>query len=265
MTGRDLFASVAAMTLHGLVLHLPILSTIVAAVFAFELFSRYRAKGGGPHLFWWGIGMVTYSVGTGTEALTTLCGWNPVVFRFWYVAGAYLGGYPLAQGSVFLLMNRRFATWSAVFWSSVIVLGGILVFLSPLNLDAAEAHRLSGRVLGWTWLRLISPFINVYSVVFLAGGAILSAWRFRREPALRDRYAGNILIACGALLPAIGGSFTRFGYVEVLYVTELCGLLLIHSGYKRCLAAPRPVAAAEAGLQPAAAAGVTSAGVAGNR
>jgi hypothetical protein len=240
------------MSLHDVVLHVPILSTMVASFFAFELFSRYRAKGGGPHLLWWAIGMATFAVGTATEALTTLFGWNPVVFRFWYVAGAYLGGYPLAQGSIFLLMNRRFAWWSAVFWSSVIVLGGILVFFSPLHLDAVEAHRLSGRVLGWSWLRLISPFINLYAVVFLVGGAMLSAWRFRREPALRDRYAGNILIAIGALLPAIGGSLTRFGYVEVLYVTELCGLLLIHRGYKRCLVAPRPAAAAEPGLQPAA-------------
>jgi hypothetical protein len=262
LTPCEPFASVAPMSLHELVLHLPILSTMVAAFFAFELFSRYRAKGGGPHLLWWGIGMVTYSIGTATEALTTLLGWNPVVFRFWYVAGAYLGGYPLAQGSVYLLMNRRFANGSALFWSSVIVIGGLLVFLSPLNLAAVETHRLSGKVLGWSWLRLISPFINTYSLLFLAGGAILSAWRFRREPALRDRYAGNILIATGAILPAIGGSFTRFGFVEVLYVTELVGLLLIHRGYKRCLAAPRPAASAEAALPPTAS--VASARIAGN-
>jgi hypothetical protein len=47
----------------------------------------------------------------------------------------------------------------------------------------------------------------------------------------RTRFLGNILIAIGALLPGIGGSFTRFGYVEVLYVTELMGLALIYFGY----------------------------------
>lgn len=35
------------------------------------------------------------------------------------------------------------------------------------------------------------------------------------------------MIALGAILPGIGGSFTRLGYVEVLYVTEFTGLLLI--------------------------------------
>ena len=34
------------------------------------------------------------------------------------------------------------------------------------------------------------------------------------------------------LLPGIGGTFTRFGHVEVLYVTELAGLLLIYLGYR---------------------------------
>ncbi len=239
------------MSVHAFVLHLPIVTTVVAVLFAIELFSRYRAKGGGPHLLWWGIGMVTYAMGTLTEALTTLFGWNPVVFRFWYVTGAFLGGYPLAQGSIYLLMSRRFADRSAAFWTSVIAIGAILVFLSPLDVSAAEAHRLSGKVLGWSWIRLMTPFINTYSVAFLAGGAILSAWRFRREPALRDRYAGNILIAIGAILPAIGGSFTRAGFVEVLYVTELAGLLLIYTGYRRCVAAPHPVAEAPVSEVPA--------------
>ncbi len=255
MTLGPRFASVAVMSVHEVVLHLPILTTLFAVVFAVELFSRYRVRGG-PHLLWWGIGMVTYAVGTFTEAFTTVFGWDPVVFRFWYVAGAFCGGYPLAQGSVYLLTSRRFADRSAAFWTSVIVVGAILVFLSPLNEGAAEAHRLSGKVLGWSWIRGISPFINLYAVAFLAGGATYSAWRFRREPALRDRYAGNIWIAIGAILPGIGGSFTRAGFVEVLYVTELVGLLMIYRGYRLCVASPRPAAAAPGTPVPAGATAV---------
>ena len=40
------------------------------------------------------------------------------------------------------------------------------------------------------------------------------------------------LIAVGALLPGIGGSFTRFGHTEVLYVTEFIGIILIYLGYR---------------------------------
>lgn len=221
-------------TLHALVLHLPILTTILAALFSAELFSRYRQKGG-PHLLWWGIGTATYALGTLTEALTTTRGWHPLVFRVWYVAGAFLGGYPLAQGSIYLLMKRRFADLSAAIVTSLIALAAVLVFLTPLDATRAEAHRLSGRVIEWQWVRLISPFINLYSVAFLVGGAIVSALRFRRSPDLRNRYLGNVLIAMGAILPGIGGSLTRFGYVEALYVTELVGLVLIYRGYRACV------------------------------
>ena len=43
---------------------------------------------------------------------------------------------------------------------------------------------------------------------------------------------GNWLIAIGALLPGIGSSFTVFGFVEVLFVTEFIGIILIWAGYR---------------------------------
>lgn len=233
--------------LHAFVLHLPIVSTLVAFTFATELMRRRREKGGGPHLLWWGIGMITYGVGTLTESYTTLFGWHPLVFRSWYVAGAFLGGYPLAQGSIYLLTSRRFADASARVVTGIIAVASLLVFLTPLDPSLAEPHRLSGRVIVWTQLRYVSPFINLYAVAFLVGGAALSALRFRKAPELRSRFLGNVLIAVGAILPAVGGTFTRFGLVEVLYVTELLGLLLIFAGYRACLAAPQPRA-----LDPAA-------------
>ena len=230
-------------TLHRTVLHLPVITTVCAVIFSWQLFARYRAKGGGLHLLWWGIGMVTYGIGTFTEALTTIRGWDPLVFRLWYVAGAFLGGYPLAQGSIYLLMKRKFADRSAWIVSSLIAVASILVFLTPLDASLAEAHRLSGKVIEWQWIRLISPFINLYSVAFLVGGAVLSAWRFRQAPQQRHRYLGNILIAVGAILPGIGGALTRAGYVEVLYITELIGLLFIYGGYRLNVYGKAPVSA----------------------
>jgi len=219
-------------TLHQLILRLPALTTVCALWFCWELFARYRRTGGGRHLLWWGIGMATYGVGTLTEAITSFAGWQPLVFRIWYVSGAFLGGYPLAQGSIYLLMKRRFADWSAWIVCSLIAIASVLVFLTPLDISLSEPHRLSGRVIEWTWIRAISPFFNLYAVLFLVGGAIVSAVRFRTRPNSRHRYVGNILIAVGAILPGIGGAMTRAGYVEVLYVTELVGLILIYAGYR---------------------------------
>jgi len=87
-------------------------------------------------------------------------------------------------------------------------------------------------VLAWQWVRYFSPFVNLYAVVFLVGGAIVSALSYRRQRETYRRFVGNVLIAVGALLPGIGGTATRLGYVEVLYVTELIGVVLIWFGYR---------------------------------
>jgi len=210
--------------------YLPIATTVLALVFAARLFMRYRERGGTHHL-WWIVGMLTYAAGTITESLTTLIGWHEPIFRTWYITGALLGGAPLAQGSVYLLMKRRTANRLTVAAATVVIIGTVCVLLSPIDYAAVQPYRLTGRVLQWHWVRLFSPFVNLYAVAFLVGGAIFSALGYRRRRETYHRYIGNVLIAIGALLPGIGGMFTRFGHTEVLYVTELIGLLFIYAGF----------------------------------
>jgi hypothetical protein len=215
----------------SIVSYLPVITTIVALAFAGTLFRRYRDRGGAHHV-WWIIGMLTYAAGTLTEALTTLTGWHEPVFRAWYITGALLGGAPLATGTVYLLMKRRTADRLAAAVTAVVLVASIAVILSPIDHGLVEPYRLTGRVLEWHWVRLFSPFVNLYAVSFLIGGAVVSALRYRRRRETHHRYVGNVLIALGALLPGIGGTFTRFGHTEVLYVTELVGLLIIYLGFR---------------------------------
>lgn len=81
------------------------------------------------------------------------------------------------------------------------------------------------------WVRAFSPFINIYAFIFLVGGAAWSAWRYAKASGSAGRMWGNISIAVGALLPGIGGTSARMGHVEVLYITELVGLVFIWIGY----------------------------------
>ncbi len=210
----------------------PIVTTIIAIAFSIVVLRRYLERRTGPHLLWWFVGLFLYGVGTGTEAATTLFGWNQGVFRAWYISGALLGGAPLAQGTVYLLFPRRAADRIAAALLAVVAVAALCVLLTPINYELVETHRLTGRVMEWQWVRAFSPFINLYAAIFLIGGAILSAVRFSRRKGTYHRMVGNILIAVGALLPGIGGTATRFGHVEVLYVTELAGLILIWLGYR---------------------------------
>jgi hypothetical protein len=216
----------------GLVHYVPIVTTILAIPFAAEIFRRYRQHPERLHLLWWAIGIATYGVGTFTEAATTIAGWNEPTFRAWYISGALLGGAPLAQGTVYLLLSKRTAHILTAVLVTYIIIASVAVVLSPIDYTQVEAHRLTGRVLGWQWVRGFSPVVNMYAVVFLIGGAILSALRYSANPATRHRVVANVLIALGAILPGIGGTATRMGYTEILYVTELVGLLLTWLGYR---------------------------------
>jgi len=86
--------------------YLPILTTVFSAFFLYRIASRYLQKGG-THLFWWAVGVFTFGLGTFFESLITLFGNTPVMNKLWYVAGAILGGYPLAQGSVYLHIRKK--------------------------------------------------------------------------------------------------------------------------------------------------------------
>lgn len=224
---------------------IPILTTLLAVPFSLEIYARYRRFPDRLHLLWWAIGIATYGVGTFTEAATTLVGWNEHIFRAWYVSGALLGGAPLAQGTVYLMLSRKVAHALTALLIVYVLAASVAVYLSPIDYAAVETHRLSGRVFAWQWVRAFSPIVNLYAVVFLIGGAILSALKYSADPMTRHRMWANVLIAIGAILPGIGGTATRMGHVEVLYVTELVGMLLTWTGYRMSVR-PMPVVATAA-------------------
>jgi hypothetical protein len=216
-------------------------------VFCAQLFWRFNQRRSGAHLLWWGIGVFAFGLGTALESAITLGGNSVVLNKSWYIAGALCGGYPLAQGSVFLLMKRRVAwTLTAITLPLVIVLS-VLVALSPVVIEALEQHRPSGAILGWQWIRWMTPIVNLYAAAFLVGGAVVSAGRYHgsREPGDGARATGNALIAIGALLPGIGGGMAKAGVVEALYVGEFIGIILIWLGYMTCVRASPAQAVSE--------------------
>jgi hypothetical protein len=126
--------------------------------------------------------------------------------------------------------------------ATFVVVAAVLVVLSPVDLAVLEPHRPSGAILEWRWVRLLTPFINLYAVFFLIGGAIMSAWRHYTERGHLYRATGNGLIAFGAILPGIGGSFAKAGMVEALYVGEFVGLIIIWMGDRVCSREGKPKA-----------------------
>ncbi|MEE8391004.1 MAG: hypothetical protein V3S14_09450 [Anaerolineae bacterium] len=216
---------------------LPFISGTVSFVFAFLVFRRYLARKG-PHLLLWGIGMVFYGIGGFCEAYYGAFSWNPLIFRLWYLFGAILVAAWLGQGTVYLLANRKWANWLMVLLVLGSLYGLIRVFgaqLDPGLMTAGErtGRELSGHAIVTSGVRVLTPFFNIYGTVTLVGGALYSAWIFWRKRILLHRTIGNILIAAGAMLPAFGGTFSRFGVPGALYWGELLGAVLMFVGFIR--------------------------------
>ena len=68
---------------------LPLSSGVLSFVFAFLVFRRHLVRRG-THLLIWSIGLVFYGIGGFCEGYYGAFGWNPLIFRLWYLCGAIL-------------------------------------------------------------------------------------------------------------------------------------------------------------------------------
>jgi hypothetical protein len=214
---------------------LPYLSTIVTFAFAIAVFSRYRRRGG-MHLLLWGVGLLLYGIGTLCEVILGST-FSVFVLKIWYLTGAMLTAAWLGMGTVHLLIRRgntaMILTWVLL---GVSVLAFMLVMFAPVTSTAYDVSRPASDQYKEIFTRngliiLLTILLNIYGTLTLVGGAIYSAYLFWRKKILVNRMFGNILIAVGALSPAMGGSLLRAGLTDMLYLSELIGAILMFIGF----------------------------------
>ena len=160
-----------------------------------------------------------------------------LIYRVWYLSGAFFTAAFLGMGSVHLLGRPRLASWSmrSLCWSLALVTP--IVLTSPLELSLIDPKALSGAALP-NYVRVLTPFFNIFGTVTLVGVAVWSAYRLAREGAAfgidgdaRRRFWSLTIIAVGALVAASGSTLLRFGLPSILYVTQFVGIGLIWLGY----------------------------------
>ena len=234
--------------------YISILSTVVTFIFAASVFNRYRYKKGN-HLLMWGIGLIFYGLGTLTEVILSFT-FSPLALKIWYLTGAMLTAAWLGQGTVFLLVRKPgVARALAIVLTGVSLIAAVLVFAAPLN-PAAISYDVSRAVsvqykdilVRSGWITLLTILLNIYGTLTLVGGAIYSAFLFWRKKVFINRVVGNILIATGALFPAMAGSLIKAGLVDWLYVSELLGVVIMYIGFLQATAS-QPVEAKQTASQ----------------
>ena len=217
--------------------YISIFSTVVTFIFTAAVFNRYRRRGG-VHLLLWSIGLALYGLGTLTEALM-LFTFRPLGLKIWYLSGAMLKAAWLGQGTLHLLARRRGLAFKFTIGLAVVSLAAILlVMFAPLTPAAAafDVHQpVSAQYKDIlprsTFTIILTILLNIYGTITLVGGALYSAWLFWRKSVLLNRMIGNLLIAAGALMPAMGGSFLKAGLPDWLYLSEFLGVVLMYVGF----------------------------------
>jgi hypothetical protein len=214
---------------------LPFLSTAITLAFAGAVFQRFL-KGRRKHTLLWSLGLLLYAAGTFSEAFLALA-WSPFILRLWYLSGAMLTAAWLAQGSIYLLVRKpRVADALLIGLVGLTLVAIALVFSAPL---AATAFR-AGVPVSTQYKEILTRtgpmvaltiFLNLYGTLGLVGGAAYSAWLFWRKRILVNRMLGNLLIAGGALFPALAGTLIRVGLGDWLYVSELIGAAVMFAGF----------------------------------
>lgn len=233
---------------------LPFVSAVIMLIFTAYVLQRYAVRRK-LHFLFWGLGLAMFGIGSLSEAYLAI-DWNRWVFFAWYLFGAVLTAAWIGHGTVYLLVRKKQAHILTV----ILVAGSLfaayllLRIMPDLNIDifrtdlpvSAQYRDMMPAVSEGGYVRLSTPFFNIYGLITLVGGALYSTFLFWRKRVMPNRVIGNVLIAVGALTIASASTLTRLGYGSVLYLGELLAASLMFAGFL-VAAAPRSTVEQEQG------------------
>ena len=202
-----------------------LISLACAAVIARDAIRRPR-----PDKITWTISFVIFAIAAGTEVIGDLTHWTPFLARAYYLTGAVLVVGYLALGEFYLLMPNRITRFAPGVALMVTAFSATVVLNAPV-----DRARLSSD--GWeaiergTGLVALAATINALGTLAIVAGLGYSAWKFQKLRIQRNRMIGCLLIVTGTLTVAAGGTLTRFGHREFLYIPMAIGAAIIFAGY----------------------------------
>jgi len=234
---------------------LPFISTAIMLGFTIYVFQRYFVRRA-PHFLFWGIGLAMFGLGSFSEVYLSL-GWNRAVFVMWYLFGAILNPAWIGQGTLYLLVRRRWVhIVTGILILASLVSAGLMLSIpidaSGFHLGMPISQQYKAIIPSSSFSLILIPTIifGTDGLVLLVGGALYSAFLFWRKHVLPNRVIGNVLIAVGALSVATASELTHLGYGQFLYVGELLAAILMFIGFMTA-ARPQPEEAVQPAVAPA--------------
>jgi hypothetical protein len=206
---------------------------LISAVISFAcmgVIARDAIRRPRPERIAWVIGFAIFGIAAGAEVLGSLTEWTALLARIFYLTGAVLIVGYLALGELYLLVPQRISSYAPGVTLLITAVAATLALNAPID-EAKLADD------GWEALErgpalvALTVSINSLGTLVVVGGALYSAWRFKKLGIHRHRMIGCILIAVGTLTVAAGGTLTRFGQREYLYIAMSVGVAIIFWGY----------------------------------
>ncbi len=222
---------------------LAVVATVVASVFAQTTSVRW-AQHRRTHEGVWTVALALFALASVCLFLGSTTGWDPGVYKAFYLLGAALNVPWLALGTIYLLTDRRIADRirAGVVFFSGLATGAVLV--SPLRGTLPTDAIPNGRDHFGALPRICVAMGSGLGAVVLFVGAAVSAWRWlrRRDDAGATRLAAaNGCIALGTLVLSSGGLAKRFFSIDADQAFALCtalGISVIYAGFWIAAAAP---------------------------
>ncbi len=206
---------------------LPVASAVIILIFAGLVFRRH-ARQGGAHLLVWGIGLAMFGAGSLAEAYSAI-GWNPVVFRLWYLMGAMLNAAWLGQGTVYLLSGQRmgnllvaiFAGFTLAVALAVPVGRAVPLVARGAAVVIAVLGLLLSVVLQRRWVRYWNPrMVTRALMIVLTAGSVIAATLVFTLPLHAARFSpGETLSAQYREILPRGASVRRLTPIFNIYGT----------------------------------------------
>ncbi len=182
-----------------------------------------------PERATWAMAFLLFAAAAVCEVIGSAIGWSPTLARVYYLTGAVLVVGVLALGELYLLLPRRMPSLTPGVSMLIVAVAATAVWSAPI--DAARLPAVGWQALErGPFLVALAATINAGGTIVLAGGALYSAWTLRAASGWGQRAAGCLLIAIGTVAVALGGTLSRFGRPEYLYLTMAIGIAVIFAG-----------------------------------
>ena len=227
----------------------PAAAALVSTVFAIQLLTQYAHRKRMPQLAW-GVAMTMYAIASLAVAAGVSGGWDPTLFRVYWLFGALLNVPYLALGSVALLGRRPVTALMMLIVVAATLVAVAAVASSSVRLlaDAADAGgdipRGSEAWGSGTLVARLATYLSIPAYLIVVLIAFASS-RGGKLPVYRVR--GNWLIALGATIVAVGSALARYGRGSVFSVLLALGVIVMFIGFRLASRAPRAAQAVDSG------------------